>query len=589
MPEFLSDSDVDSLEPLDDLNDMQVLIELLCGQTCPSPADLPKPQQDSVLAALEEAISHTRQSLTFEQLNEIMLLFGQRRVSAHFFDFFFLNKMPSDVSHLRRVVDAFSLKAGVSRFRGFALLCFGNFRFAYKELNDAVTPDSFLEHLRHWTADPIELEESYLQRDPPMLSILPEGSEVPRDKTWLLGYLSRTESWKDTAKLHVLEARMRGESFEERKAKINPRVRSHFEDYWTRLSSSLEEEWAPKLPELKERLKELTGGLDESTKSATRNTALYLTWDYLDIYVATSMRDRWHFTDAFDSVRAIWDDTEANLRELNLRVFDPTQSYEDCTIDKGLVEGLMLKRASLTIYLAQEGETLGKDSELAATLAQGKPVIAYVPRHDSDNELQALADELSTRPVEYYRKRLRSLWAGDFFDRHDNLKKVCNKLKAVGIELDDPRGVMDWALGELLDLFEKHNAVFSLISDESQVFQDENAQILTRGSLLMAAIEAVDADNRARTLKAVHPLAFQVHLETGVANGLLVARTPRECAQLVRGILTNGLEFRIDALQNESEILREATVLEERCTGSRYRVVTSNTILTNSFWNFYNL
>src|ERR1017187_8527142 len=47
---------------------------------------------------------------------------------------------------------------------------------------------------------------------------------------------------------------------------------------------------------------------------------------------------------------------------------------------------LMLKRAQCTLYLAQESDTLGKDSELASTLAQGKPVIAYVPRIDQSNE-----------------------------------------------------------------------------------------------------------------------------------------------------------------------------------------------------------
>ena len=39
----------------------------------------------------------------------------------------------------------------------------------------------------------------------------------------------------------------------------------------------------------------------------------------------------------------------------------------------------MLKRAHCAIYMAGESDTLGKDSELAATLAQGKPVIVYVP------------------------------------------------------------------------------------------------------------------------------------------------------------------------------------------------------------------
>jgi len=39
----------------------------------------------------------------------------------------------------------------------------------------------------------------------------------------------------------------------------------------------------------------------------------------------------------------------------------------------------MLQRATLTIYNAGSQDTMGKDSELAATLAQGKPVIVFVP------------------------------------------------------------------------------------------------------------------------------------------------------------------------------------------------------------------
>lgn len=74
--------------------------------------------------------------------------------------------------------------------------------------------------------------------------------------------------------------------------------------------------------------------------------------------------------------------THPLLAGLNLRWFDPTQAYCIDRVDKGLSEGLMLKRAKCTIYLAQESETLGKDSELASTLAQGKPVIALVPLGD---------------------------------------------------------------------------------------------------------------------------------------------------------------------------------------------------------------
>ena len=88
---------------------------------------------------------------------------------------------------------------------------------------------------------------------------------------------------------------------------------------------------------------------------------------------------------------------------MNLRFFDPTQAYCPDRIDKGLVEGLMLKRASCTIYMVGELETLGTISELAATLAQGKPVIAYVPSFPSYERFRG----------EYVESVLNKLYPGD--------------------------------------------------------------------------------------------------------------------------------------------------------------------------------
>ena len=88
-------------------------------------------------------------------------------------------------------------------------------------------------------------------------------------------------------------------------------------------------------------------------------------------------------------------------------------------------------------------------------------------------------------------------------------------------------------------------------------------------------------DRRARTLTESHPLAVQVNLATGVANGVLVVRSPEACAQLVRGIVTRTLEFE---LEEESE---DYIVLREKISGSIFRVMTADAMLTNTFWNFY--
>ena len=67
------------------------------------------------------------------------------------------------------------------------------------------------------------------------------------------------------------------------------------------------------------------------------------------------------------------------LNPLNIRYFDPTICYCDSRIDKGIIECLLVRSAKVTIYCAQAGDTFGKDSELAATIIQGKPAIVYVP------------------------------------------------------------------------------------------------------------------------------------------------------------------------------------------------------------------
>src|SRR5205085_11019375 len=116
---------------------------------------------------------------------------------------------------------------------------------------------------------------------------------------------------------------------------------------------------------------------------------------------------------------------DQRLRALKLRYFDPTQS--DCTsrIDKGLVEALMLKRASCTVYLVQESDTLGKDSELASTLAQGKPVIAFVPSLDVDE----YAKKIKKFPIEFFKIRFRILDAEGVFEESDLKQKLLDEDK----------------------------------------------------------------------------------------------------------------------------------------------------------------
>jgi hypothetical protein len=87
-------------------------------------------------------------------------------------------------------------------------------------------------------------------------------------------------------------------------------------------------------------------------------------------------------------------------------------------------------------------------------------------------------------------------------------------------------------------------------------------------------------DKKERILKELHPLGLQVNLRTGVANGVLVARSVGQCARLLKGVILNRLNFDIEE-KGGAELLIETEAK------SIYRVVTKDQHVTNSFWNFY--
>jgi hypothetical protein len=206
----------------------------------------------------------------------------------------------------------------------------------------------------------------------------------------------------------------------------------------------------------------------------------------------------------------------------------------------------------------QDTDTLGKDSELAATLAQGKPVIAYAPEIDVSVRSKQLSKR---RPID--------------------LKQRLQWIIYEGALIADP-AFIDRFLKKI-DLFEDKMLWESVTDDvELNRFQAESAADLDRFCTIIATSEKQIYDKRFRTLQTSHPLAVQVNLDTGVANGVLVVRDIQTCADLLWRILTNALEFKISYDKDA-----ECWYLRESLTESIYRVVTDNEKLTNCFWNFY--
>ena len=369
------------------------------------------------------------------------------------------------------------------------MLKYGNFKYAFKTLSGRT-----LEQIRQEFSDlePIDIGHFSSRHSP-----LSEIQKIPREDTRYLGYLIQKDV-KDKRK--QAKSKKEKDEFQKENTKMN-----------------------------------------EAIKIGKANHERYLTYDHMDVYVATSMRIPFDFWNVSRFVDELFENQL--LKDLHLRWFDPTQAYCEDRIDKGLVEGLMVRRASCTIYLAQESDTLGKDSELATTLAQGKPVIAYIREFKDFDQFTRTANEI-----------LREVYPGE-----DE-----NKVAMQILQLYYPDGA--W----------KEPKVRKWLERPDEVAFDEVLRLIFENAKKMY-------DKRAVTLKEYHPLGLQINLDTGVANGVIVVRSIPACAKVLRAVLLRELEFDIEETLGHPG----AWLLRERLTNSVYRVVTKDKHLTNSFWNFY--
>ena len=416
------------------------------------------------------------------QFNELLLLMGFDRIEPAFFQYLVNgNAEVEDGASL----DSFKqLEEGIKRFQILSLLHYGNVKYGFKQLSES--PSLLYEIVKRGKPNP---PEKYKIRHQPIHPV----ERIPGKNTYYLGYIIENE--------------------------LKERLKENPKDL-----VALEEEKLRK----------------EIVKIGVRNQDAYLASDHLDVYVATSMRKRHEFLMVNDLANKIFNQGE--LSELNLRWFDPTQAYCGDRIDKGLAEGLMLKRAKCTLYFVQESDTIGKDSELAATLAQGKPVVAFVPKGESK-----FVDDLLL-----------------------NLKELYPDLKELDLML------------EQLQIFEPQAAWTDQIVQKW--LNNRTDAIVEDVRTRLKSSVASHYKKRADTLKTQHPLGIQVCLDSGVANGVLVVHTVQDCAKLIRRILLNELEFRVDIEIKEDIKYLKLTETISECV---FRVMTGDVMLTNAFWNFY--
>jgi hypothetical protein len=369
------------------------------------------------------------------------------------------------------------LERGINKLVEIALLLYGNISDAFNTLSkQPLELEKIIENRK-----PVDLLH-FTKRHPPILPI----KKIPADRTYYLGYLIERD--------------------------LNSRLERNPED-----KEALQE-------------KDIRESIVEQGKL---NQEAYLACDHMDVYVATSMREKHEFLLVSRIADKIFND--AQLTELNLRFFDPTQAYCKNRIDKGLSEGLMLKRAKCTIYLAQESDTLGKDSELASTLAQGKPVIAFIP--DGSGEY---VDDL-----------LKDL-------KHVHPKATDRKLLLEQLRIFNPK--LAW--------------------DNPKIHESNDGTLLEE---LKTTVKTY-YDKRAENLSKNHPLGIQVNLANGVANGVLVVRSIDQCVKLLKAILTKTVQFE---LESEKEGDQTYWLLKEKISNCVFRTITANLSLSNAFWNYY--
>jgi hypothetical protein len=469
---------------------------------------------------------------TQAKLNQALLLMRRDPVSSDFFDAFFGGDSVDDAGFL----------SGIAQLRAYAMLVFGSFRLAFEELGRR--DRSYIrERLGRWAKSPGQLQQYYRTR--------PHGKTLVRDiaadKRWHLGYLSGRLLENDQRMHEVMTKKLAGKPLAEDEQKLGEN-----------LSDDALKRWEPQLDEIEEQLDGLEAELQEVRAIGLANTHAYLAANHIDIYVATSMRERWEFVAVAGFVHDVFEDP-AMKRLADLTPFDPTLAFSADRVDKGLLEGLMLRRARCTLYMVQEADTLGKDSELAATLALGRVVIAYVPESVPANAYDS--------SVDFLRKRALTLLAEQQYASLDEAAAVYKNLAPV--------------------LDEAARTEFKLVRREEADFREKYKAELAE--LVSRTVEAEGAflNSRARTLKQSHPLALQVELVSGVANGVLVARTPAQCADLAARALTNELEFKLVDSESRTDGQPSATLLLEASTQCAFRVVTNHTLLTSSFWSLY--
>ena len=125
---------------------------------------------------LTEVLADDEREIDCCQLNELLLLVNKDRMEPPFFDRFF-----GPECHVS------TLGPGVQSFQKTALLCFGNFIFAYRKLSHLPTAEALqIESSASMPSLPAAQETAFQRRPDKLIDV----EDIERQDTPLVGYLS---------------------------------------------------------------------------------------------------------------------------------------------------------------------------------------------------------------------------------------------------------------------------------------------------------------------------------------------------------------------------------------------------------------
>lgn len=368
-----------------------------------------KPTPPDLKNTLDRLLASPPRALDRERFNIVFSAWGVQPVTQSFFEHYFEG----------RIASGSGLVHGLSRFIKDALWKYGDLRRAVEILGNSSNVKATLAK--------DEYDVSAFKKRLPWNVV----EDIAPEDRGCLGYVSGTRPYNEQKTLAIADQVLRElQSSHTELSKLPP------EEIKKRVLERLTEQERERLVELnkietlgtldlwtiteltanKKRLENVHATVQKTIDKVEalkmigkRNQTHYLqNIEMIDVYVATSMRDDRDYLDMHAFIKAVFE--EKSLSQLNLRVFDPTLCYCPSRIDKGIIECLLVRTAKVTIYCAQKVETFGKDSELAATLCQGKPVIVYVPTGSPSQAVQFVeGEEVIEMPADkYYNKRAQT-------------------------------------------------------------------------------------------------------------------------------------------------------------------------------------